>query len=158
MNKAEQFINEYWNIIKFVSLIASIVAVFLMFDTYLSNKIQDQITDDSYISSLSKSLRPFLVFNEYGITEYDHGAKSQIEVIEIDLKKQFLIITTKSYLQNAPLISSIGANQYSYITERISDNKWKYTLLSTMQQTFKDDRLTDQPSKTYNLFVLEILK
>ena len=77
----EKFITEYWNSLKFLALLVTVIIAYFGIDQYLDSKIEDKITDDSYISELSKTLRPFLVFDNDWMVTYDHGALNYIDRI-----------------------------------------------------------------------------
>ena len=152
MSKIEKICSKYTHTIQLLAFLVAIIGLFFVFDNYINNQIEDKITSEEYMSNLSKLLRPFLVFDEKGNTFYDHGAKVYISDIDVDTKKEVILVKTKEYLQFAPLITFIGSSQYSYNTKRISDNTWSYTLESA-------NFLVDGDGKESNiLYVLEILK
>ncbi len=47
----------------------------------------------------------------------------------MNLKNNNIIIETTGFLQNAPFISAVGADTYSFEAERIGSKKWRYSML-----------------------------
>jgi hypothetical protein len=100
-----------------ISFIITIVVAFITFDSYIDGKIDDRITDDNYVQGLSKALRPFLVFDEFGIVQYDHGATSFVDSIRVhkaNTKVHSITVYAKHYLSAAPLLNNIGADRFAY--------------------------------------------
>jgi len=129
MSKLNDFIANNSNIFKLIGFIAAIVGIFFTVDGYIDTKIERKITDTTYINKLAKQLRPFLIFDENGVVQYDHGAENKIKYINVDLEKKSIVIETSEYMQLAPFIFAVGAETYSFESERIGTKKWKYTML-----------------------------
>lgn len=134
MNKTEQFFSEYKNTITVISGILIVIGFFIGADNYISNEIEKKITDETYINKLAHVLRPFVIFDKKGVIQYDHGGERYIEKIEVQKKKdgdfESIIITTKEFLQNPPILIYIGYDNYAYTSERIDTYKWKFKLSS----------------------------
>lgn len=134
MNKIEQFFSEYKNTITVISGIMIVITFFIVADNYISNKIEKKITDETYINKLARVLRPFVIFDKKGVIQYDHGGERYIEKIDVQEKKdgdlESIIITTKEFLQNPPILLYIGYDNYAYDSERIDTYKWKFKLSS----------------------------
>ena len=154
MSRIEKLISENWNTIKFITLVVALLGAFISFDNYINNQIEERITDSNYINRLSKSLRPFLVFNDQGIVLYDHGADEFIEKIDIDDQKNTVTIKFKKFFQNAPLLTvASAATQYLLKTERKRDNVWGYSLSTPTHQT-----LSIKGVRVHKKYILELLK
>lgn len=100
-----------------ITTLLTLTGLFFVFDNYLSDKIDEKITDKNYIENLSKTLRPFLIFDQNEIIIYDHGAETYIDSIKVfsinptHLTK--IIIYPNQYLQLAPLLESLGPDIYN---------------------------------------------
>ena len=158
MNKIENFFTEYWNTLKFLTVVGTVILAFFALDQYLDEKIENKITDDSYISELSKTLRPFLVFNNEGIILYDHGALNFVDSIHVKHTSgnwaDTIYIYTKSLLQEAPLLQFIGAYLYSYEAKRTSNFCWAFDMRPSTYLSLEGSK---KPTLD-NIFTLEILK
>jgi hypothetical protein len=134
MNKIEKFFSEYKNTITIISGILIVIGFFIGADNYIGNEIEKKITDETYISKLARILRPFAIFDKRGVIQYDHGAERYIDKIEIQEKKdgnlESIIITTKEFLQNSPILLYLGYDNYAYTSERVDTYKWKFKLSS----------------------------
>ena len=143
-----------------ISIWNNLILAFIALDNYLDTKIEDKITDDSYISTLSTTLRPFMVMDNNGKVLYDHGALNLIDSIRVKQLGRGLVDTifvyTKTFLPEAPLLQFIGAYLYSYESSRISTYCWAY------DQRPSDYLGTRNEGKNKpvleNIFTLEILK
>jgi len=154
MSRIEKLISENWNTIKFITLVATLLGAFITFDNYINNQIEEKITDSNYINRLSKSLRPFLVFNDQGVVLYDHGADEFIEKINIDNQKNTVTIEFKKFFQNAALLTvASAATQYLVKTERKRDNVWVFHLSMPTHQT-----LAIKGVRVHKRYILELLK
>ncbi len=104
-------------------------------DTYIDSKIKGKISDISYIQYLAKILRSFSIADDKGSIIYDHGGEKLLKNIKVEKDKQndlkYITITTKSYLQNAPLLNIIDWQNYFYTSEKTGSHDWKYTLQSS---------------------------
>lgn len=129
MSKLNEFIKQNTYVFGLSGLIATIIGLFITADNYLDSKIEQKITDTAYIKKLSNQLRPFLIFNDQGIVTFDHGAYEKIKNIEVNFNNKNIIVETTEFLQNAPFINAVGANSYSFETERIGSKKWQYNML-----------------------------
>ena len=160
MNKIEKFFTEYWNSLKFLAVVAAVLVAFFGIDQYLDSKIENKITDDSYISELSKTLRPFLVFDNNGIILYDHGALNHIDSVLVKHTSgrwaDTIFIFTKTLLKEAPLLQFIGAFLYSYEANRTSNFCWAYDMRPSSYMSFQDEG--KKKPVLDNIFTLEILK
>ena len=85
MSKLNDFLASNKHIFTALGVIASVVGLLLFVDGYIDSKIERKITDTAYISKLANQLRPFLIFDEEGIVQYDHGAENKIKNINVDL-------------------------------------------------------------------------
>jgi hypothetical protein len=134
MNKIEKFFSEYKNTITIISGILIVIGFFIAADNYIGNEIEKKITDETYINKLAHVLRPFSIFDKKGVIQYDHGGERYIENIDIQKKDdgdfQSIIITTKEFLQNPPILIYIGYDNYAYTSERVDTYKWKFNLSS----------------------------
>jgi len=153
-------LSEYKNTIKFLTVLGTIVIIYFGVDQYLDSKIENKITDDSYISQLSKTLRPFLVFNNDGVVIYDHGGLNFIDRIKIkhtdNRWADTIFIYSKTFLQEAPLMEFIGSYLYSYEAKRISNLCWAYDMRPTVYLSLEG---SDNDKRTLeNIFTLEVLK
>ena len=156
MNKIEKFFGDYKNTLTVVSGILIVVGFFIGADNYISNEIEKKITDESYIRNLAIVLRPFAIFNKRGVIQYDHGGVRYIEKIEVQQKKdgdfESIIITTKGFLQNPPILQYIGYDNYAYTSERIDTYKWKFKLSSPSVLI-----MADKYEKMDPIFIVEII-
>ncbi len=146
--------------IKLLSVSLVLASLFLIFDNYLNDKIDDKIA--SNIERSSKSIRPFLIFDENEIPIYDHGAYSNyIKDIKVEFKIrndsikviETIIVYPKQYLQIAPLLEPLGADRYDITAIKRHKFSWIYTLNAL--QTYSPAKFE---IKTPNKFRLEILK
>ena len=106
-----------------------LITFLIVADGYISNKIDEKITNDTYVNELAKVLRPFSIADGKGVITYDHGAEKYIEKIVPSKNKhgdfESVTITTKIFLKEAPLVNIIDANNYLYRSERIGTYTWK---------------------------------
>jgi hypothetical protein len=153
MSKLNDFIANNSNIFKLIGSIAVIVTIFIAVDGYIDTKIERKITDTTYISKLSKQLRPFLIFDENGVVQYDHGAESKIKDISVDFDKESIVIETSEFMQLAPFIFTVGSETFSLEPKRIDNKKWRYTMLYYRSLAISGGS-TKEPKTN---FVLEIL-
>lgn len=157
MNKIEKFFSEYKNTITVISGILIVIGFFIGADNYISNEIEKKITDETYINKLARVLRPFVIFDKKGVIQYDHGGERYIEKIEVQKKKdggfESIIITTKEFLQNPPILIYIGYDNYAYTSERIDTYKWKFKL-SSLDMLI----MGGNSEKLDPIFILEITK
>ncbi len=154
MNRIEKIISENWNIIKLVGLILSVVVGYTTFDSYISNQIEKQITSASYLERLSKSLRPFLIFNGDGKIVYDHGVAEMVKGINVDSKEEVINVEFTKYVQNPPLIIVIGANVSTYKSERGGNFSWVFKNTTGLKYT----DIWEPPKKEDIKYIMEILK
>ncbi len=129
MSKLNDFIANNSSIFKLTGFIVAIITIFVAVDGYIDTKVERKITDTTYISKLSKQLRPFLIFDENGVVQYDHGAESKIKDINVDFDKESIVIETSEFMQLAPFIIAVGSETFSFEPERIDNKKWKYAML-----------------------------
>jgi len=159
MNKIERFFSDYKNTITVISGILIVVGFFIGADNYISDKIDEKITDESYINKLAQVLRPFAIFDKKGTIQYDHGGERYIEKINVNIKKDgdfdSIVITTKEFLQNPPILIYIGYDNYAYSSERIDTYKWKFKLSSLDFLIFSGK---DKSEKIDPVFIVEITK
>lgn len=157
MNRIERFFGDYKNTIAFVSGGIVLISFWIAIDDYINNQIDERITDKDYILSLSKTLRPFSIFNHDGIIIYDHGGEefiSNIEFIHTEVENvERIILETKTYLAGAPLLIQIGTSNYTYESNRVGTYKWEYTLAAP-----KLFRASDSPQLFDSRFMFEILQ
>lgn len=159
MNKIEKFFSEYKNTITVISGILIVVTFFIGAANYISNEIEKKITDQSYISKLARVLRPFVIYriiDKKAVMQYDHGGERYIDNFEIQKKKngdlESIIITTKEFLQNPPILIYIGYDNYAYSSERIETYKWKFKLSS-----YAVIAAPSRSEKVEPIFIVEIL-
>ncbi len=158
MKTLEKLLSDYHNLIKFISGTIILITFLIVADNYISDKIDEKITDDTYISELAKILRPFLIADEKGTITYDHGGEKYVEKIVPSKNKhgdfESVTITTKIFLKEAPLVNIIDTNNYLYRNERISTYEWKIHAGSA-------SAIMDSYGTTENfhpIMVIEILK
>ncbi|WP_027715847.1 hypothetical protein [Desulfuromonas sp. TF] len=153
MSKLNQIVSDNWHVIKLFILILSALAAFVTFDQYMDTKVETRINDPAYISKISKELRPFLIFDDNGTVTYDHGAAQAVKTIHVDKKDRKILIGMKEFTQNAPLLITVGATQFSFTTKRERDNIWAFHIsnITTMDWAAPPEAL----SSTY---VLELLQ
>lgn len=157
MNRIEQFFTEYKNTITVISGILIVITFFIGAANYISNEIEKKITDETYINKLARVLRPFAIFDKKGVIQYDHGGGRYIEKIEVQERKdgdlESIIITTKEFLQNPPILLYIGYVNYAYASERIDTYKWKFKLSSL------EFIISSRKSEKFDpIFIVEITK
>jgi hypothetical protein len=153
MKKIEEILSNYRHTIEFLSIIVALIVGFLIFGNYVNNQIENKINDGDYIEYLSKSLRPFCVFNETGIIEYDHGAEKFIKSISINKNEDTITIEFNDFLQNAPLLITVGAYQYSY--EAIKKNNRIFVYNLSAPELMEEE---GEKEVAENKYILEILK
>jgi len=145
--------------VSIVIVIATLLGFLFIFNDFLDNKIENKITDTEYIYKLSKTLRPFCIFNKKnGVIFYDHGIyKVHIDSIKIKYntyrkdRQDEIFVYTKNYLQIAPLVEYIGPNVVViFKPERFKNNVWLYNFKELATHT--TNRQFDE------FFRLEILK
>ncbi len=157
MNKIEKFFSEFNNTIKFFLGLIAVIGFLFVADNYISDKIDEKITDGTYINNLAHVLRPFSIFDKRGIIKYDHGGERYIEKIDVNQKKdgdfESVIITTKVYLQNPPILTYIGYDNYAYTSEKIDTYQWKFKLRS--RSLIMSD---NKEEKIEPIFIVEITK
>ena len=111
-----------------ISTVLGIISIFFVFDNYLSDKIDEKITNPEYIRSLAKTLRPFLIFDQNEIFIYDHGVTTHIDSIKIHSINPThlteIIIYFNKYFQTAPFLESLGPDIYDFKPIRGKGNIW----------------------------------
>ena len=141
------------SILKIVGTIILLGGGFMAFDNFFNTRIDKRINNPEYISHLSKSLRPYLIFNDKGNYKYDHGAEIFLDSISVKMNLNLesgepIIIKVypkKSFKVN-PLLQSISGIAYNETIE-IQGNK---TIVYTLN-------VTGYNESTEYLFLLEIL-
>ncbi len=123
------------------------------FNDFLNNRIDNRINDAEYISKLSKSLRPYLIFNQNGSIVYDHGAESLLDSISVDFILNFnmdkpikIIIYPKKFLKVKPLLECLTGIGYQEKASRHGFKSWEYVL-----------DVNSYGEAENNLFMIEIL-
>jgi len=153
----EKFFSKYKNTLSIVSGLIILVTFFITADDYINNQIENKITDESYINKLSKTLRPFSIFNEEGAVSYDHGGLKYIKNITFSKNKHGnidkILLDTSVFLQAAPIISYVGSDNYSFKSTRINTYRWEYKVGS--YNVFTDESATEQYD---SIWIIEILK
>lgn len=134
INSIERFFRDFKETITIAMGILIVITFFFGAANYVDNEIEKKITDETYLNRLAKILRPFAIFNKDGAIQYDHGAERYIQKIDVKSKKdgdyESIIITTKIFLQNAPLLLYYGYDNYAINCKRIDTNKWLFELSS----------------------------
>lgn len=133
--------------------ILTILGGLFVFDDFLNTRIDNRINDADYISRLSKSLRPYLIFNQNGSIVYDHGAEILLDSISVDMKLSFdfdkpitITIHPKKFLKIKPLLECLTDISYQEKASRYGFKSWKYILTVNGYSEIQD-----------NLFKIEIL-
>lgn len=124
------------SIIKFISILLGIFAVFVVFDGYIEVKIGKQINSPYFLKSVSNQLRPFVIFNKHGNVIYDHGAMELIEKISVNIPGETKIfddpiivkIYPKNHLDFEPILEVLSDLGYSQKTSMDGNKTRVYTL------------------------------
>ncbi len=158
MNAIESFFTDYKNTITILSGLFIVCGFFFTAADYINSQIEKKITEDTYISKLSKELRPFSIFNIKGVMQYDHGGEKYIKKIEVVTGNQKEIklvrLHSKVFLQTAPILNYTGMDTYAVKSNRLDTNIWEYKFGS-------HDLLTMNPKDLEvmePIFMIEILK
>jgi len=131
--KINDSIKSYWHIYKLLSLILAILGFFLLFDGYLNNSINNQITNNDNISKISKSLRPYFLINLNGNIIYDHGAYKYINFIKMEpdtiiditkIKSFKLGLNFKKPLQIQPIVDNLSSHEFIITLKRFGTTGW----------------------------------
>lgn len=156
-NAIERFFTQYWNTFKFLLSVFTIILIYIGVDDYINNKIDKKLHDEAYLKRVSKSLRPFLIFNQYGNFLYDHGASQYIDslvvfppILKLETNEVFVIgVFPKDYLAFQPLLENLSAIEMVIKPNQIENKSWAYKvqILSGLQ-----------PKPEVVLFRLEILR
>jgi len=165
MGKLEILISRNKNTLKFLltifSGIATFIFIYIAFDTFVIDRIDQRIKDPAYIRELSTSLRPFLIFDKNGIVTYDHGATKYVNDIKVKIGKhktyniqvvKEITIKCNKYLNTAPLLDYIDVDQYTYDVKRIKQYSWKYEFKPMLAILAESNE-----KKSDNIYILEIL-
>lgn len=130
MNKIESFFTEYKNTITILSGLFIVCGFFIAATDYINSQIEKKITEDTYISKLSKELRPFSIFNINGVMQYDHGGEKYIKNLEVISGNKNEIksvrIHSKVFLQTAPILNYTGMDTYAVKSNRVDTYTWEY--------------------------------
>ena len=149
-------------IVGFVSAMTTFFFIYIAFDTFVYDRIDQRIKDPTYIQELSKTLRPFLMFNQQGIIIYDHGATKFVDSINviISFNKNYKInsineikVYCNHFLHTAPLLDYIGVYQYTYDVNRAKNYSWVFKMKPMLVL-----ELGGSPEPNENIFTLEILQ
>jgi len=101
-----------------ITTVLGIISIFFVFDSYLSDKIDEKITNPEYLRSLSETFRPFFLFDQNEIIFYNHGAKTHIDSIKIHFINPThlteIIIYFNKYFQTALFLESLGPDFYDF--------------------------------------------
>ncbi|MCB2168873.1 MAG: hypothetical protein KQI78_14530 [Deltaproteobacteria bacterium] len=158
MNKIEFFFSEYKNTITIILGLVIIIGFFIAADSYIGDKIEEKITDETYINKLARVLRPFAIFNEQGIVTYDHGAERYIQNIAVNKTQggdfESVTITTNVFLQTPPILSYIDVTNYAYSHERIGTYKWIFKFIYPAIRWGS----SSESKKVEPIFIIEITK
>lgn len=162
MKKIEKFVTEYWNTSKFIAVAATVIIAYFGIDSYLDSKIENKITDDNYISELSKTLRPYLIFDNSGEISYDHGAIKFVDSIVVSQNQKGwvdnIIVYCNTYFGEPPLLDFIGVYHHTYEAKRIKNKSWSYDMIIMNFMRIPLDSLDQMEEPLDNMFILEILK
>lgn len=139
-----------------LSALIMVVGFFIAADGYINNQIENKITDETYIRKLSKTLRPFAIFNEQGVITFDHGGEAYIKTISVKKKPDGSLdsieIETKGYLQNAPILIYLSNEDYSYQSNRTGTYVWSFSMIHLNTVT------SDADSPAPPSFLIEIMQ
>ncbi len=168
MNSVESFFRDYKTTLGFSLTLIGLIIAFITFDSYINNQIDEKITDTEYVKKLSKTLRPFLIFDNSGVVTYDHGAGKFIDSINVKYfpydttqggnlgwpKK--IMIYTNQFLTTSPLLDYIGVFNFTYSTER-NKNGWLIKTKPIETRWSISRNLESKEPLQQNIYILEIL-
>jgi len=108
----------------------------MAFDNFFNTRIDKRINNPEYISHLSKSLRPYLIFNDKGNYTYDHGAEILLDSISVKMNLNFELLDEpiiikvypKKSFKTKPLLQSLSGIAYQETIEIQGNKTWVYTL------------------------------
>ncbi|MEE9431548.1 MAG: hypothetical protein V3V16_10935 [Melioribacteraceae bacterium] len=168
MNAIESFFRDYKTTLSFTLTFIGLVIAYLTFDSYINTQIDNKIKDTEYIQKLSKTLRPFLIFENKGMISYDHGASKFVDSINVqyfpyDSTKgvnlgwpKEMIIYTNQFLATPPLLDYIGVFNFTYSIKR-NKNGWLIKTKPIVIITDNFGRVDSRKPWHENIYILEIL-
>jgi len=124
------------NIATIITTVAAVIAIGGFLYTTIDKKIENKLNQPEFIRKVASEMRiPSLIFDESERIVYDMGACEFINIDKIKVKKnsnsdiEEIIISSKSFLKMAPILTSIDSEIYFDTPERVKPYDWKYKTL-----------------------------
>jgi hypothetical protein len=168
-NPVESFFRDFKTTLGFALTIIGLVIAYFSFDSYITSKIDEGITDTKYIKELSKTLRPFLIFDNNEVIVYDHGARKFVDSVRIDYFAFYketkesnvgwpkeIMIYTNNILTTSPLLNHIGVYNFTYTSKRTKKG-WLIKTKPVEQLWGESGRMKTNEELKQNMYILEIL-
>lgn len=150
------------NLTTIIVTVAALIAIGAFLYGTIDKRIENKINQPEFIRKVASEMRiPSLIFNENEQVVYDMGACEFINIDKIQVKKnqkadiEEIIISPKSFLKVAPILTSIDSEIYFGTPERVKPYDWKYTTVEGPQFIAIEGF---QREKIISRFRLEIIK
>lgn len=115
-----------------VGVIVLLVTAYHGINIYIDYRIENKINDLKFISKLSRSIRPSVVFDQKDSILANTGAMEYIENIDViakDGEPKKIVLSTKVFLGVAPLLECLDGD-FDIIVNRGKKYDWEYELIS----------------------------
>jgi hypothetical protein len=114
--------------------VLAMLSVILLLQSDIEKKINEKLCDPKFVKQIAAEIRsPSIIFLSDGNVIHDDGGSEFVYldkiVPEYDDKKMRVIeitITTKQFLKNPPILSSIDGEEYFQEAKRLDTFKWEY--------------------------------
>ena len=120
-------------------IVVAIVAGVYGVVAFVDSRVERRLTEDDTLRKIASFVRPSCIFDERGSILYDSGAMQSIEEIKLEGlpkeegKDRFplpvkIILRPKTFLREAPILSSLDAYVLGVKAERGEKFDWVYTV------------------------------
>lgn len=109
----------------------ALVVAFLSFHPYVRSIVKDAVSDDEFIRSVARNVRPAVIFDSEGSILADQGAMQYISKLDVNkgvedkkdnqgmtIYTMSISLLPKEHLSNPPLLQTIDPAIYFNIDER----------------------------------------
>jgi hypothetical protein len=144
------------------TILAMIIAI-LYLQADIKTQIDEQLNNPLILEKIAKQIKPpFLIFDENERVIYNDGGEEYIDLDNIKIKFdkrmkmiEAIIITTKKFLNIAPILSSIDSGVYVHDAERIDIYTWEYRIVKIdVEYSIRSNKNMKIPAGRYRLEII----
>ncbi|MBI5558628.1 MAG: hypothetical protein HY885_13430 [Deltaproteobacteria bacterium] len=114
--------------------VLAMLSVILYLQSDIEKKINEKLSDPKFVKQIAAEIKsPSIIFLSDGNAIHDDGGSEFVYldkiVPEYDDKKMRVVgitITTKQFMKNPPILSSIDGEEYFQEAKRVDTFKWEY--------------------------------